>query len=120
LIIIEHDDDYMTLYGQNQALLAEPGDWVDAGDTIALSGNSGGGASSGLYFAIRHRGRPLNPEQWCRREPEGKHNSSAASLPRVERIVLSPLQPRRSPGSPGLPVAFVVSRSPIHSPVIPL
>ncbi len=114
LIIIEHDDDYMTLYGHNQALLAEPGDWVAAGDTIALSGSSGGGASSGLYFAIRHRGRPLNPERWCRGESKEEHSSSAVGLPQVEHIVLSPLQPRIYPGSPGLPVAFLAFRSPIH------
>ena len=61
----------MTLYGHNQTLLKEPGEWVAAGDTVALSGSSGGRASPGLYFAIRHRGRPLNPEQWCRRKVSG-------------------------------------------------
>ena len=66
LLIIEHDHDYMTLYGHNQTLLKEPGEWVAAGDTVALSGSSGGRPSPGLYFAIRHRGRPVNPEHWCR------------------------------------------------------
>lgn len=65
LLIIMHDDDYMTLYGHNQTLLKERGEWVAAGEMIALSGRSGGRLSSGLYFAIRYRGRPLNPEQWC-------------------------------------------------------
>lgn len=64
LLIIAHDDDYMTLYGYNQTLLKEPGEWVGAGETIALSGSSGGRSSPGLYFAIRYRGRPLNPERW--------------------------------------------------------
>jgi murein hydrolase activator len=68
LIIIEHDDGYMTLYGHNQTLLKEPGEWVAASDVIALSGSSGGRTSPGLYFAIRHRGKPLNPEQWCKRK----------------------------------------------------
>jgi len=66
LTIIEHDDGYMTLYGHNQTLLKEPGEWVAPGDVIALSGSSGGLHSAGLYFAIRHRGKPLDPQQWCR------------------------------------------------------
>ncbi len=65
LMIIEHDDGYLTLYGHNQTLLKEPGEWVSPGDVIALSGASGGSFSSGLYFAIRHRGRPVDPERWC-------------------------------------------------------
>lgn len=93
LLIIEHDDEYMTLYGHNQTLLKEPGEWVVAGDTIALSGSSGGHTSPGLYFAIRHRGRPLNPEQWCRRPIHPGRRSSAISAPRVERIQISLLQP---------------------------
>jgi len=64
LLIIAHDEDYMTLYGYNQTLLKEPGEWVTAGETIALSGRSGGRPSPELYFAIRYRGRPLNPERW--------------------------------------------------------
>lgn len=74
LIIIAHDDDYMTLYGHNQALLKERGEWVVTGEPIALSG--GGRLSSGLYFAIRYHGRPLNPEQWCRRKAGSKRRSS--------------------------------------------
>jgi septal ring factor EnvC (AmiA/AmiB activator) len=66
LLIIEHDDGYMSLYGYNQALLKEPGEWVSAGDVIALSGSSGGQRLPGLYFAIRHHGRPVDPESWCR------------------------------------------------------
>lgn len=66
LIIIEHDDGYMTLYGHNQTLLKEQGEWVAEDDVIALSGGSGGRRSAGLYFAIRHNGRPLDPEHWCR------------------------------------------------------
>jgi septal ring factor EnvC (AmiA/AmiB activator) len=79
LLIIEHDEGYMTLYGHNQTLLKEPGEWVAAGDAVALSGSSGGRASPGLYFAIRHRGRPLNPEQWCRGKPSRGGEPSALS-----------------------------------------
>jgi septal ring factor EnvC (AmiA/AmiB activator) len=65
LTIIEHDEEYMTLYGHNQTLLKEQGEWVGAGDLIALSGASGGQRAPGLYFAIRHSGRPVDPEAWC-------------------------------------------------------
>jgi septal ring factor EnvC (AmiA/AmiB activator) len=66
LLIIEHDDGYMSLYGHNQALLKERGEWVAAGDVVALAGSSGGERSPGLYFAIRYHGRPVDPEKWCR------------------------------------------------------
>ncbi len=81
LLIIEHDKDYMTLYGHNQTLLKERGEWVAAGETIALSGSSGGHLSPGLYFAIRYRGRPLNPEQWCRNTVGSGPESSAIHSP---------------------------------------
>jgi septal ring factor EnvC (AmiA/AmiB activator) len=66
LLIIEHGDGYMSLYGHNQALLKERGEWVAAGDVIALAGSSGGERSPGLYFAIRYHGRPVDPAKWCR------------------------------------------------------
>ena len=66
LIIIDHGDGYMSLYGHNQALYKETGDWVEAGEVIAAVGRSGGRERAALYFEIRHRGRPSNPVQWCR------------------------------------------------------
>ncbi|WP_089726028.1 murein hydrolase activator EnvC family protein [Candidatus Thiosymbion oneisti] len=92
LLIIAHDDDYMTLYGHNQALLKERGEWVAAGETIALSGSSGGRLSPGLYFAIRYRGRPLNPEQWCRPDV-GSGRESAADTSAAKRVETSLLPP---------------------------
>ena len=67
LLIIDHGDGYMSLYGHNQVLYKETGEWVEAGDLIASVGNSGGQAHTGLYFEIRHNGKPTNPTQWCRR-----------------------------------------------------
>ena len=67
LVIIDHGDGYMSLYGHNQSLLIETGEWVTAGDDIATVGNSGGQRSSGLYFEIRHNGKPTNPIRWCKR-----------------------------------------------------
>ena len=66
LIILDHGEGYMSLYGFNQALLKETGEWVEESDTIALVGDSGGRNHSSLYFGIRHRGRPNNPRNWCR------------------------------------------------------
>jgi septal ring factor EnvC (AmiA/AmiB activator) len=66
LIILDHGDGYMSLYGHNEALFAQVGDWVDTGQVIAGVGNSGGLADPGLYFEIRHDGTPRNPLRWCR------------------------------------------------------
>jgi murein DD-endopeptidase MepM/ murein hydrolase activator NlpD len=101
LLVIEHDDDYMTFYGHNQTLLKEPGEWVAAGETIALSGSSGGRLSPRLYFAIRHRGRPLNPEHWCRHTGGSGRKSSAISSPAMERVAIYRLQTEESRKSPG-------------------
>ncbi len=65
LIIIDHGNGYMSLYGHNQSLLKETGDWVETGDSVATVGDSGGLASSGLYFEIRRFGIPQNPSRWC-------------------------------------------------------
>lgn len=67
LLIIDHGDGYMSLYGHNQSLFKETGDWVEAGEAIATIGNSGGHTRSGLYFEIRHDGKPANPVNWCRK-----------------------------------------------------
>lgn len=70
LIIIDHGDGYMSLYGGNQSLFKEVGDWVEAGEVIANVGNSGGHQKSALYFEIRHNGKPSNPLKWCRNKPK--------------------------------------------------
>ncbi|MDT8408631.1 MAG: peptidoglycan DD-metalloendopeptidase family protein [Wenzhouxiangellaceae bacterium] len=67
MVIIDHGDGFMTLYGRNQSLLAEVGDWVGPGEIIALAGNSGGGSEPGLYFQLRHNGRPIDPASWIAR-----------------------------------------------------
>ena len=64
LIIIDHGDGYMSLYAHNQALYRDVGEWVDRGDVIATTGNSGGQDQSGLYFEIRHNGTPADPSRW--------------------------------------------------------
>ncbi|MCA0900329.1 MULTISPECIES: murein hydrolase activator EnvC family protein [Microbulbifer] len=66
LIILDHGDGYMSLYGQNQSLTRAVGEWVERGDTIAKVGNTGGASQSGLYFEIRRNGKPQDPTAWCR------------------------------------------------------
>ncbi len=65
LLIIDHGNGYMSLYAHNQTLLKDTGEWVNAGDTVARVGNSGGLSEAGLYFEIRHQGKPINPARWC-------------------------------------------------------
>ncbi len=67
LLIIDHGDGYMSLYGHNQSLYREVGDWVENGEVIAAVGNSGGIDSNALYFEIRKDGKPTDPIRWCRR-----------------------------------------------------
>lgn len=67
LLIIDHGDGYMSLYGHNQSLFKEAGDWVEQGEPVALVGNSGGRLDAGVYFGIRHKGRPVNPKHWCKK-----------------------------------------------------
>jgi len=64
LLIIDHGDQYMTLYGNNQTLLKEVGDTVNTDELIALSGDKGIRQYTGLYFEVRHKGSPTNPTKW--------------------------------------------------------
>ncbi len=64
LLIIDHGGAYMSLYGNNETLYKRVGDLIRGGDAIARVGNSGGNADSGLYFELRHEGRPLDPLPW--------------------------------------------------------
>lgn len=65
LLIIEHEDGFMSLYGHNDTLTRETGDWVESGEIVATVGDSGGHSRSALYFEIRRAGRPVNPRRWC-------------------------------------------------------
>lgn len=68
ILIINHGHGYMSLYANNQALYRQRGELVEAGDVIAKLGHSGGQLEDGLYFEIRHNGRPLNPSDWLKRK----------------------------------------------------
>ncbi len=70
LIIVDHGEGYMSLYGHNQGLYKEVGEWVDAGTVIASVGDSGGQSRSALYYEIRKQGQPVDPQRWSsRRKP---------------------------------------------------
>ncbi|EZQ19482.1 peptidoglycan DD-metalloendopeptidase family protein [Halopseudomonas sp. SMJS2] len=65
LLILDHGNGYLSLYGHNQSLLRDVGSWVQPGEAIATVGNSGGLGEAALYFSIRHRGQALDPAAWC-------------------------------------------------------
>jgi septal ring factor EnvC (AmiA/AmiB activator) len=64
LLIIDHGDAFMSLYGNNEALFKRVGDIIHGGEAVAAVGNSGGNTDSGLYFELRHQGKPLDPLDW--------------------------------------------------------
>lgn len=68
LIIIDHGEQFMTLYGNNDSLLKVTGDTVKAGEIIAQSGDQGVRQVGGLYFEVRHKGNPTNPMNWLRKQ----------------------------------------------------
>lgn len=68
LMIVDHGEGFMSLYGNNEALYRRVGDDVRGGETVALVGNSGGNPETGLYFEMRYQSKPFDPLTWC------KHN----------------------------------------------
>jgi septal ring factor EnvC (AmiA/AmiB activator) len=64
LLVIDHGEQFMSLYGHNQALLREPGDWVRPGEVVAEVGDTGGRRAPALYFEIRRAGEPEDPHEW--------------------------------------------------------
>ncbi len=66
ILIVDHGNGYMSLYGNNHILVKKVGDTIYSGDTIATVGNSGGNPDPGLYFELRHKGKPFDPLKWVR------------------------------------------------------
>lgn len=98
LLVIDHGEGYMSVYGHNEALLKELGEWVATGDVVALSGKSGGRDEPVLYFAIRHNGRPQDPASWCGDHTrQGRRSSpvSADPLDQGERLTGPMIKPIR-------------------------
>lgn len=65
LLIVDHGDAYLSIYGNNESLLKQVGEAVKGGETVATVGNSGGNPESGLYFELRHQGQPIDPMKWA-------------------------------------------------------
>jgi septal ring factor EnvC (AmiA/AmiB activator) len=64
LLIIDHGRDYLSVYAYNQSTLKQVGDIVGRGDAVARVGATGGQVEPGLYFELRHQGKPINPQVW--------------------------------------------------------
>ena len=64
LLILDHGETYLSVYGNNEALLKQPGDTVSAGEPIATVGSTGGSPETGLYFELRHLGKAFDPLRW--------------------------------------------------------
>jgi septal ring factor EnvC (AmiA/AmiB activator) len=66
MIIVNHGGEYLSIYGFNETLLKHEGDAVKAGEVIASAGSTGGNGESGLYFELRHLGKPIDPAGWVK------------------------------------------------------
>lgn len=66
LIIVDHGNTYMSIYANNEALFKNVGDRVKQGETISSVGTSGGMGEPGLYFELRYKGKPINPQSWLK------------------------------------------------------
>ena len=66
LIIIDHGNTYMSIYGNNESIFKNVGDTVKQGETISSVGISGGLGEPGLYFELRYKGKPINPQPWLK------------------------------------------------------
>jgi septal ring factor EnvC (AmiA/AmiB activator) len=68
MIVIDHGDEYLSIYGQLGDRLVEAGQEVRRDDPIARTGEEGPFGSSGLYLEVRHRGKAEDPLPWLRRQ----------------------------------------------------
>jgi murein hydrolase activator len=66
LLIVDHGENYLSLYGHNAGLYKAEGDWVVEGELLANVGDTGGIEAPALYFEIRQGAKPLNPQHWCK------------------------------------------------------
>ena len=66
LIIVDHGNEYYTLYAHIADIEAREGEDVRQGQRIGTVGDTGSLAGPRLYFEVRYQGRPQDPEQWLR------------------------------------------------------
>jgi septal ring factor EnvC (AmiA/AmiB activator) len=66
VLVLNHSDNYISVYSNNETLFKRRGDLVKAGDVVAAAGNTGGNEESGLYFELRFKGKPIDPSGWIK------------------------------------------------------
>jgi septal ring factor EnvC (AmiA/AmiB activator) len=66
LLIVDHGEAFLSIYGNNESLLKQTGDAVTLGEPLATVGQSGGNEETGLYFELRHLGKPFDPLSWVK------------------------------------------------------
>ena len=69
MLIIDHGQNYCTLYAHLEEVFKQKGDPVEGGEVVATVGDSGSLSDTGLYFEVRHHGKPEDPLQWLIEEP---------------------------------------------------
>ena len=72
LVIVDHGDNYLSLYGHNETINKSIGDWVDAKEVIGAAAKSRSRGQAEVYFGIRYKGKPSNPKKWCQRDRKGR------------------------------------------------
>jgi len=64
MIIIDHGNNYYTIYAHAQEIFASQGDTVEMGEVVATVGDSGSMIGPSLHFEVRHHGKPVDPLKW--------------------------------------------------------
>jgi len=67
LMIINHGDNYYTLYAHVEEIFKKKGERVGTGEVIATAGDTGSIKGLRLHFEVRHHGKPVNPMHWIRK-----------------------------------------------------
>lgn len=67
ILIINHGENYYTLYAHVQEVFKKTGEKVDTGEVIATAGDTGSIKGLCLHFEVRHHGKPVNPMKWLKK-----------------------------------------------------
>ena len=67
MIIIDHGNNYYTIYAHLEEIFKSKGDTVDTHEVIATVGDTGSMQGAKLYFEVRHHGKPENPMEWLKK-----------------------------------------------------
>ncbi|MEH0020909.1 MAG: peptidoglycan DD-metalloendopeptidase family protein [Desulfobacter sp.] len=67
LVIINHGDNYYTLYAHVEEMFKKKGEAVGTGEVIATAGDTGSMKGLRLHFEVRHHGKPVNPMKWLKK-----------------------------------------------------